>query len=597
MKSKSKGPNILAFMLRRLAERSELQRLGQGGGWISATALAIVGSLAPSPAMAAVFWVGQGAGCTHSNVAAAVLSAALTPEADTIVLTRSTTYTGINLTLTNWNPATVGALSLLGGVDTCGGPVVGGTTSLVGIGGNPVITVETSGGGVSEVNLTNLELSGGSRGLDASGATEVEVLTSILRANGNGARVTAGAQVSFEDSTIHDNSGGLFGGGILCRDSGSVVRLYGLSIVTGNAATSAGGGIFAADSCVVLLYQNALILSNDAQRGGGVYLQSGAVLQTDPLFNVDLGLAISHNRATDLGGGVFVNGAVGNTVAALRSVQVNHNVAVNGGGGIAVTAGGTVYLHQWPSEHRCSSWPRCTSLSHNRVSHALLGSAALATSGATLHIGQAYVEGNSGRDEGGGLIEALDAGTDVRLEGLQIWNNRAHTLFAASGTAALRVAFVSAARNSYAVAAGYAPSSGGGAWEGSALRLYSSILADISAFVTVTGGTVHGDCLVVDTAAGLTTSTGVPMVGVDPRFRQPDVGNLRLRFDSPAIDSCDDFAYTPMWRDYDLDLRGDDLSFVPNVLGPFDRGVDEVAPIFADGFESGATDEWSATGP
>ena len=66
---------------------------------------------------------------------------------------------------------------------------------------------------------------------------------------------------------------------------------------------------------------------------------------------------------------------------------------------------------------------------------------------------------------------------------------------------------------------------------------------------------------------------------------------------SPAIDSCDTFSYTPLDSDFDLDARGFDLVSVPNLLGPFDRGADEVVPLFANGFESGNTSAWSSTSP
>jgi len=71
----------------------------------------------------------------------------------------------------------------------------------------------------------------------------------------------------------------------------------------------------------------------------------------------------------------------------------------------------------------------------------------------------------------------------------------------------------------------------------------------------------------------------------------------RLRLDSPALDSCDDLVYSPTRPDYDLDSRGFDFTTIPDLLGPFDRGADEVRPLFAHGFEAGNTTGWSATVP
>jgi hypothetical protein len=69
-------------------------------------------------------------------------------------------------------------------------------------------------------------------------------------------------------------------------------------------------------------------------------------------------------------------------------------------------------------------------------------------------------------------------------------------------------------------------------------------------------------------------------------------GDLRLRLDSPALDSCD-AAYAPAYRpDYELDDSGYDLASKPDIRGPYDRGADEIRPLFADGFETGGTLDW-----
>ncbi len=74
-------------------------------------------------------------------------------------------------------------------------------------------------------------------------------------------------------------------------------------------------------------------------------------------------------------------------------------------------------------------------------------------------------------------------------------------------------------------------------------------------------------------------------------------GNLRLRLDSPAIDSCNEEVYAPVYLDLDLEQRGFDFASIPNILGPYDRGADEVLPLFADGFESGNSSAWSLAVP
>ena len=100
----------------------------------------------------------------------------------------------------------------------------------------------------------------------------------------------------------------------------------------------------------------------------------------------------------------------------------------------------------------------------------------------------------------------------------------------------------------------------------------------------------------LDTAQGLATNEQ-SMIGVDPGIAQDSMGVWRLRPDSPLIDSCDAAAFVRVDSDYELDGRGYDHPLRPNVLGAYDRGADELRPLFADGFESGTTNAWQEVVP
>lgn len=563
-------------------------------------ALALLATLAPpfgpmfgpQAGQAAIYYVGVGgAGCTHATLAAALLSATLTPETDWIYLTRTVSYDNVQLTLTNWNPATIGGLNLAGGLDSCAGGLPSGRTTLSGTGSNPVLTVEATAGQASSVFVAHLDLVGGTRGLDVRGNSFVDVFSSIVTGNGTGVRVTAGARVELRTTAlVHGNSGGLFGGGVYCSDPGSEIELRG--VLLDNHASSAGGGLFASNFCQVEIGDGAQILFNSAPMGGGVFLQSSASIIGGGGGGDNWGASITHNTAANGGGGLHLNGP--STVGQLTSIAIDNNTAGNFGGGVALVNGADLEISRHLDPLHCAAPPRCVSVSGNTLTSGTDGSAAHVESLATLKLGQAFIESNSGAGGAGFVIHA-EAGSLIHLEGARLWNNRSVSLFEADNAADIRVAFVSAARNSYLVG-GVPPlidSRGGRAHGGARIDVLTSILVDHGPFETSTGGEIHGECLILDTVVGLTTSTGAPMVGVDPRFLDPDNGNLSLGIDSPAVDSCDAISATPIYTDHDLDSRGTDLAPIPDLFGPYDRGADEVVPLFYDGFQSGSASEWS----
>jgi len=94
---------------------------------------------------------------------------------------------------------------------------------------------------------------------------------------------------------------------------------------------------------------------------------------------------------------------------------------------------------------------------------------------------------------------------------------------------------------------------------------------------------------------GLIPNIGGSVVTQNPGFisadsLSPESSNYHLRYDSIAIDRCNDNGFGDfLARDSDLDIRGLDFPGINNgALGNFDAGADEVKVndlIFADGFE------------
>lgn len=565
-------------------------------GLLLGCALVAATILQTGEARAAQYDVGAGSGCEAGTLAAALLGAAFSAEDDVIRLSRTVSYSNIAQELTNWDSAGSGALTIIGGWDSCTDTTPSGRTLVDGNGTDPVFEVIANSGRQSDVMLANLEIVGGGRGVMAHGFGTANVNlenVSIHSNSGSGLRATTGAQVHIDlNSSISSNgSGSTFGGGIHCSDPGTDVSLAG--VVYDNEASSSGGGVYAELGCQVHLQDGALIHFNQAAFGGGFYVQSGA--EVDGGGTGPYGVIVRDNTATTQGGGFWVNGT--NSSVFLANTKVEDNTAGSLGGGVSVTNNGSFHLERFNWE-QCVDPPRCATISDNSLTAGFLGSAVHVSTGGQFTMYQGFIEGNTGQDEAGFVLLAEDGGSDMLLEGVQLWDNRTVSMFEAHDGATILVAFVTAAGNDYLFNGGPTrlDSRGGQASGGAAIHLRSSILVDQRPFVANTG-TITGDCLLLDTADGLTSFGGTDLTGADPLFVSPATGKLRLGPGSPAVDACDATQYPPIDADYDVDPRGWDDPSKPNSFGPYDLGADEARPLFMDGFESGDTSAWSTTAP
>lgn len=553
-------------------------------------ALALFALLVPGAADAAILTVGSSPGtCSATSIAQALTLAQASAANDEIRLTRSLAYTGVATGVADWDPAVSGHLVIAGGYDDCLDTTASGRTTLVGDGASTIFIVGETGVVASrlQVTLRRLDLTGGGGGARGFGNVRVLVESSRIGGNEQGVGALMGAEVEIAASTtVEANVGATGGAGAFCHGVGS--RLIVAGQVLDNVASAAGGGILAVEGCVVSLRAGAKIEWNSAARGGGLAVGSGSRAEGGGAGL--LATRIAHNEASEYGGGIAVEGVGPGT--HLANVQVESNVAPVGGG-VFVGPGGQLRLERYNFE-LCANAKRCFTLSHNRAVASVnaLGSAALVMTGGELVLMQGYVEGNDGDGE---LDAALAVfGGTMLLDGMQIWNNETDAILFARG-GSIVAGFVSAAGNEFwdEGSATWRPSAGASAILSASVEIYTSILADHGPFEPATGGTIVGDCLILETEEGIEAE--VSMVGVDPRFRDAASGDLHLRPDSPAIDSCDTKVYAPRDIDFDLDGRGFDTPSVANFLGRYDRGADEFPLYFADDFESGGTGRWSST--
>jgi len=148
-------------------------------------------------------------------------------------------------------------------------------------------------------------------------------------------------------SNTADQGGGAFIEGSSFLNGSSLSGTH----IAENSATSAGGGLYLSGS---LEFQGASIESNEVTdatsgEGGGVYIEmgtitmtAGAVIKTNTAAfgggvyagsaGIDGGL-IDGNTATDSGGGVYMGTDMGSSFAR---VTISNNTATNKGGGLAI---------------------------------------------------------------------------------------------------------------------------------------------------------------------------------------------------------------------------------------------------------------------
>ena len=555
------------------------------------TVLALL-TLAATPASGAVFYVGSGADCDTSTLDGAVGAAAFTIGEDDEI--RVTSALGnISRELRNFDPTTIGAITIRGGYADCSGtPNTSGYGVLLGSGSDPVLEI-VADGATSRVTLRDMVISGlgDGRGVTVTGGDAQLFLegTRVEYNDGGGIYTSGPVQVDIDRySEVQNNdSFGDPGGGISCTGSRIVVA----GDVVDNHTTSSGGGIYASAGCDVTLEPGARFLFNSAGWGGAVALSNASDMSTGddthlapPLFN--------GNSAESQGGAIY---AVHSSDVTLENTIIQGNSAGQRGGGLYVDNNSDLILYRGPET--CPS-PGCTVLSHNELDGSpgfKEGIAVFAGGGSTVGIFQTQIHGSREFDQRGHPIFATDAGTTINLESITLHGNHAQSLLTARHGASIIAAFVTTASNYYYVGGTPFDAAGGVASDGSRLEIYSSIWTDHGDFSVDATSIIRADCLLAESLEGMSTVGRAAFV--DPMLINPAGGDLRPQPGSPAVDYCDTALYTPLVRDLEHRVRGWDVPTRPNYAGPYDLGAYERGLLLADGFESGGTTGWTMTVP
>lgn len=245
-------------------------------------------------------YVGNDAQCNATDIQTAIESAVC--PGTNVVLTSELTYSSQRITVDK-------PVNIVGSTTACNAPPVicdpsagcgsGGPPTKIGVSGDgmhPVFYV-TSGGAVGFRNLTIGFGVGASNSLSGGGGIGIF---------GNA------TQVALDNVELLDNSGG-YGGGVAFYGDGSLT-LDGVSIHD-NTVSGSGGGVSAVSSAIGHI---DVTIANDPYLFTGIY----------------------KNSASDMGGGIYVDGNT-HLVAVASNAQIQNNQAAQEGGGIAV-AGGSV---------------------------------------------------------------------------------------------------------------------------------------------------------------------------------------------------------------------------------------------------------------
>lgn len=581
-------------------------------------ALIVLAMLLPTMTLAATYRVGNGGGCTHATIQAAVNTAAGNPGLDTIRIARNLTYTNQNILV----EADTAGIEFIGGYADCQtNSITLPNTQVSGAGGAAAAVFSLRG--IATIFMSNLEITGGDStsgggGIDIVGGPKTIALTDIRISNNQGrygggisarhsAPNTTELQVLIDgDSAISGNvsteSGFNFGGGGLYCENASVY-VYGGSYLLANSSANYGGGI-AASGCAVEIGSVGLLggvlLNNFAARdGGGLYASLGRSVVSIYTADPQQPATIIGNTAGEDGGAikVFTNAQV-----SAYDVIIQDNVAQRGGAIALEDVDGspsvTRFLMQGTtlgapaSARNCARRERCNRISGNVAQNgngnATPGAALFITAGndftANAILRSTRIDSNSGQT----LVDIVLDG-DASFDGALIEGNAlTGPLFDTSGPndenlviAASTIAANSIGAGQPVINARNVCAIEAGGYRGT--HLYRSIIWQPGHPLIAMSGAPNLACFQYLLANDLGVLPASTANGVgDPLFVNAAAGNFRLRLTSPAIDYA---VAQPANSTRDIGPRVLDDPTIANEFGAHDLGAYEIDQIFADGFD------------
>lgn len=233
-------------------------------------------------------------------------------------------------------------------------------------------------------------VSGGAEFRMSGGAIRNNVQYNTTQYVGGGVAVSNGKLIMSKNALIEKNFTTGRGGGVSISRDGALI-MNGNSAITNNAipyyntnfSNDVGGGGVYCNGGTLEMNDNSSISYNHSEKdGGGIYadgglikINSGSVSHNDakgfgggiyangPDIQIHKKADVSYNSSQQSGGGIFYRGSTGNPSYCLSLLggKISHNTATNGGGGVYVYSEGTVNLYDGEVSHNTVTESRYSS--------------------------------------------------------------------------------------------------------------------------------------------------------------------------------------------------------------------------------------------
>ena len=591
--------------------------------WAVMLALAVVAAwmhgVNATPNIPAVYRIGSDAACDFPDISAATFG--IPPGTDMEL------HVAQNVAITGTQVIASHDTYIYGGYATCASTTRSGMTTLDGSGFNGTLIAVSgspSGGGNYSLVMDGLYFTNGDStstsfqggALDVNGRWILVISNTTFNGNttthdGGAIRLLNPPGTPLGDeltvyllpgTSVQSNSANR-GGGISCRNGGYLSLAD--AVVSGNFATTYGGGIFS-DGCEVRLYPNGTlrgVIANTAGSGtsglgGGVAGVGGALIY---VIGTPSGVAqVSLNQAA-YGGGIYVGDSTsGGSTLNVFNAHLVGNTARLAGGAIYASYSDTTVMRDRAGAG-CHDPERCSWIKSNRANGTnpdTSGGGAIFANGGHLTVAGTFVESNQANF--GSAIRLRDVSGDGGIGGdfgltlignviganlgapqvLQMWDSSALIGFdtfssnTASGGAAtsriIEVSRTSGVDGDYHIYGNIFDASGGTEYNVVGSGAFGSF-ADCNRWFDM-GGFI---------------SAGTRSTSFLPNFENAAAQDFRLKSTSQLIDWCDSSDGLGFLSANGLTRPYDDPNWLA-LHGNYDLGALERQPddrIFRDGFQ------------
>lgn len=533
-----------------------------------------------STAWSGLYWVGNSAACTGTNVydtlTQALFVAFLNGDTqDEIRLTNTISYTGISngsYNLTDWSSSGPGELTLVGGYPDCFGTVSGRT--LVGNSNSSSFLVNTNNESNSVVTLKNLTLTGNvNHGLEAQGGSVVFLdNVDIVDNQFSGVNVYDGGFVDVLPNTLirlHNNINNPWGGGIRCTGANSSVIVR--NIIEKNRAQQ-GGNIYVSNGCYLELKDGSRIVGGansgggGTDEGGGIYVNNGGSVFADGRAN----RVIFDNNIGNKGGAIYINGT---GFVLLQNTHINRPIGLEGAA-IYANDGGTATPQLIMDQTTdCGLLFRCSEIQGARHDGSVIE-----VDNSFIQLTQTVIEQSefypNPTIEASGLIQATHS--KVRLNRVGMLRNEGYAMLSSWGNTNYEVTHLTVAEN--------VQNNGNDSFSlfavAGSIEVQNSLINDTSgADIRGVGNVINGKCNLIDDDTDW--PVGTYFLGT-AQLINPAAGDGRQLASSPGVDMCsqDSFAWST-----EIDIENQDAPVNENTNpqgmpgemgGLYDAGFDEV---------------------